>query len=64
MCTISKDIGLNKKIQIYLPNKESMSGSRCEKMNMATKCEMSMNFNESIIGICKKGMTGKQGILN
>ena len=53
--------------EIYLPNKESVNGHRCEGTNVATKCEMFMNHSKTFIGICKKkkkkDKTAKQGVL-
>ena len=37
-----------------LPNKNSISGQRCERANMAANCEMFMNWNENFIGIWQK----------
>ena len=37
---MSKDISINKESEICLSKKESISGHRCERTNMATKCEM------------------------
>ena len=46
-----------------MPVKESISGHRCERTNMAEKCEMFMNCSKNFIGICKKIITAKQEIL-
>ena len=57
MCTISKDIGINKGKEIYLSNKELVSGHRCEKnkcTDVAAKCEMFMTCSKNIVGIFKK----------
>ena len=40
--TILKVAGISKENEICLPNKESVSGHRCERTNMAAKCK-SMN---------------------
>ena len=47
-----------------------MSGYICNITNMATKCDIIMNSNKNMIGICKKKkkkerkkLTAKQGIL-
>ena len=61
--TISNVIGLNKENEISLPNKESIGGHRCERTTLAAKCEMFMNVIKNIIGIGKKNMTIKHGIL-
>ena len=37
MCAISKDTGINKKIEIYPPSRESISGHGCKRTNMAAK---------------------------
>ena len=58
-----KDIGINKEIEICLPNKESLSGNGFERTNIAAKCYMFMNYSKNFIGICKKKMAGKQIIL-
>ena len=55
VCTISKDIGLNKEKEICSPNKESISGHRCEGTNMAVRFEIFMNCSKDLIGICRKG---------
>ena len=54
MCTISKDIGINKEIEVCAPSKESLSGHRCERRNMPAKCEIFMDCSENFISICKK----------
>ena len=54
VCTISKDISVNKEKEIYQPNKKSIGGHRCERTNMAAKCEIFMNCSKNFIGICKK----------
>ena len=38
-----KDIGINKENKIFPPSSGSISGYRCERTNMARKCEMFMN---------------------
>ena len=53
VCTISKDIGINKEKEIHVPSKESISGYRCEKNNMAAICQMFMNCSTNFIDICK-----------
>ena len=61
MCTISKDISINKEKEICPPSKESMCGHRCRRTNVAAKCEMFMNCSKNCIGICQKtNMTTKQ----
>ena len=60
MCTISKDIGINKEKEMFLPNKESISGHRCERKNVEVKCEMFVNCSINVLGIC---ITAKQGTL-
>ena len=54
MCTISKDIGLIKEKELYLPNKEFISDHRGKRKKMAAKYEMFMNSSENCIGIYKK----------
>ena len=53
VCTILKDIGIKKEKEICVQNKESTSCHRCERTNMTAKCEMFMNFDEKLIGICQ-----------
>ena len=53
MCTISKDIGINKENEICLPNKESISGHRCKHTNMDAKCEIFITCSKNYIGIGK-----------
>ena len=40
ICTISKDIGINKEKELCLPNKEAISSYGCERTNMASKYEL------------------------
>ena len=54
VCTISKDIVVNMEKETCLPNKECMSGHRCERSNTTAKCEMSMDCTKNVIGICEK----------
>ena len=46
VCTISKDIGINKEKEIILPNNQYISGHRCERTTMVAKCEMFMNCSK------------------
>ena len=63
VCTTSKGIGINKEKEIYLPNKESINGHRCERTNMDTNSEIIMNCSKTFIGIHKQQIWLKQGIL-
>ena len=60
MCIISKDIGINKEKEIYLPNKEFVIGHRCDRTYMATKCEIFMTCSKILIGILKKWISDKE----
>ena len=51
MCTISKNIGVKK--EISLPDKESKSGYKCERANMAARCELFVNCSKNFTDICK-----------
>ena len=42
-----KDIVINKEKGICLPNNKSQSGHRCERTNVAAKCEMFMNWSKT-----------------
>ena len=37
-----------RKKEICLPNKQSISGHKCERINMATKCEMFMKCSKNL----------------
>ena len=52
VCTVSKDIGINKEKEINVTNKESISGNRCERTTMTVKCVQ--NVVKIYIGICMK----------
>ena len=62
MCTILKNIGINKEKEMCLPNKESISGHKYERTNMATKCEMFCELQGNLNRNLKKKLTVKQGI--
>ena len=57
MCTISKDICINKENKICVPNRESISGHRCKRTYMTTECEMFVNCSKNFIDIEKKKQT-------
>ena len=63
VCTIPKDIGVSKERELWLPNKEPVSGQRCERTTMASKCEIFINCSKNFIGIFKTNMNAKQGII-
>ena len=42
LCTVSKDIGINKEKEVYLPNKELINGHRCERTTMTVKCKITV----------------------
>ena len=54
MCIISEDIGMIKEKEICLPNKESISGHRCERTTMVSKCETFMNCSKTSQAFVKK----------
>ena len=45
VCTISKTIGINKKKEIHLPNKENLRDHRRERTNISYKCKIFEAFN-------------------
>ena len=61
MCTISKDIGINKEKWICLSKKEHISGDGSERTNMVTKCEIFMSYSKICMDVCKRktNMTAK-----
>ena len=64
MYIISKVIGINKGKEMYISDKEYISGHRCERTNISAKCKIFMNCSNNVIGICRKtNMTAKQGLL-
>ena len=45
-----------------LPNKQYTGGHKCERMHMASKCEVFVICRKNFLSICKSNMTAKQGI--
>ena len=54
MCVQFQKIMAQVRRKKCLPNKESVTGHRCERKNMAAKFKIYMNFNTNFIGICQK----------
>ena len=54
VCTVSEDIGINNEKGICAWSMESKIGHRCEKPNMASKCEMLMNCSKNFIKKTRK----------
>ena len=50
VCIITNYIGTINENEIYLPNKESISGHRCERTNMAYKCKIFEAVNLTLHG--------------
>ena len=64
MFIISKFTGISDKKETCLPNKEYFIDYGCKRTNMIGKCNIFMSITLHLIGISKKQMIVKQGIIS